>query len=232
MTCVSGPLISARNPQTQLFSGSSLMQVDQCLSSKNLLMSTTYQGKVKALKYKRPFTVQASADGGRPSSASIFVGGFVLGGIVVGALGCIYAPQISKALAGADRKDLMRKLPKFIYDEEKALELTFIIYYDFFFGHPLSKSYPWLEFVSVPQFLVICFILCCIVSFFFLNPATLHQPKMMMMMMMMIKQETRKILTEKIAQLNSAIDDVSSQLRADDTPNGTAVSPDELEASI
>ncbi|CAL5371427.1 unnamed protein product [Camellia sinensis] len=166
MACVSSPLISARNPQTQLFSGSSLMQVDQCLSSKNLLMSTTYQGKVKALKYKRPFTVQASADGGRPSSASIFVGGFVLGGIVVGALGCIYAPQISKALAGADRKDLMRKLPKFIYDEEKALE------------------------------------------------------------------RTRKILTEKIAQLNSAIDDVSSQLRADDTPNGTAVSPDELEASI
>ncbi|THG01566.1 uncharacterized protein LOC114295104 [Camellia sinensis] len=105
-------------------------------------------------------------DGGRPSSASIFVGGFVLGGIVVGALGCIYAPQISKALAGADRKDLMRKLPKFIYDEEKALE------------------------------------------------------------------RTRKILTEKIAQLNSAIDDVSSQLHADDTPNGTAVSPDELEASI
>lgn len=31
--------------------------------------------------------------------------------------------QISKALAGADRKDLMRKLPKFIYDEEKALEV-------------------------------------------------------------------------------------------------------------
>ncbi|THG06900.1 hypothetical protein TEA_016622 [Camellia sinensis var. sinensis] len=97
-------------------------------------------------------------DGGRPSSASIFVGGFVLGGIVVGALGCIYAPQISKALAGADRKDLMKKLSKFICDEEKALE------------------------------------------------------------------RTRKILTEKIAQLNSAIDDVSSQLRADDTPNGTAQS--------
>jgi len=31
--------------------------------------------------------------------------------------------QICKALAGADRKDLMRKLPKFIYDEEKALEV-------------------------------------------------------------------------------------------------------------
>lgn len=32
--------------------------------------------------------------------------------------------QISKALAGTDRKDLMRKLPKFIYDEEKALEVS------------------------------------------------------------------------------------------------------------
>lgn len=37
-------------------------------------------------------------------------------------LNCI-ALQISKALAGTDRKDLMRKLPKFIYDEEKALEV-------------------------------------------------------------------------------------------------------------
>lgn len=34
-----------------------------------------------------------------------------------------FTVQISKALAGADRKDLMRKLPKFIYDEEKALEV-------------------------------------------------------------------------------------------------------------
>ncbi|GAB4828452.1 hypothetical protein Ancab_035449 [Ancistrocladus abbreviatus] len=105
-------------------------------------------------------------DGGRPSSAAAFVGGFILGGLVVGTLGCVYAPQISKALAGADRKDLMRKLPKFIYDEEKALE------------------------------------------------------------------KTRKILTEKIAQLNSAIDDVSAQLRTQETPNGAAVNSDELEAAI
>jgi len=33
--------------------------------------------------------------------------------------------QISKALAGANKKELPRKLPKFIYDEEKALEATF-----------------------------------------------------------------------------------------------------------
>ena len=36
--------------------------------------------------------------------------------------------QISKALAGADRKDLMRKLPKFIYDEEKALEVSLFLF--------------------------------------------------------------------------------------------------------
>lgn len=49
---------------------------------------------------------------------------------------------------------------------------------------------------------------------------------------MVKKQKTRKILTEKIAQLNSAIDDVSSQLRAEDAPNGTAVASDEVEAAI
>lgn len=37
--------------------------------------------------------------------------------------------QISKALAGADRKDLMRRLPKFIYDEEKALEVKHLFIY-------------------------------------------------------------------------------------------------------
>ena len=89
-----------------------------------------------------------------------------MGGLIVGALGCVYAPQISKALAATDRKDLMRKLPKFIYDEEKALE------------------------------------------------------------------KTRKILTEKIAQLNSAIDDVSAQLKTEDAPNGVAVNSDEMEAAI
>lgn len=39
---------------------------------------------------------------------------------------CHISLQISKVLAGAeipDKKDLMRKLPKFIYDEEKALEV-------------------------------------------------------------------------------------------------------------
>lgn len=114
--------------------------------------------------------VQASSgDGGRSNSGSIFISGFVLGGLIVGTLGCVYAPQISKTLAGADRKDLMRKLPKFIYDEEKALE------------------------------------------------------------------KTRKVLAEKIAQLNSAIDGVSGQLRSEEDQDEVPVSAesaDEVEASI
>ncbi|XP_059623353.1 uncharacterized protein LOC132266489 [Cornus florida] len=165
MAALQNSFVSARNPQSQFLSGSSLMQVDQSLGSSKLFMPAS-RGKTELLNCRRPLTVRAGGDDGRSSSASIFVGGFVLGGIVVGTLGCVFAPQISKTLAGADRKDLMRKLPKFIYDEEKALE------------------------------------------------------------------KTRKILTDKIAQLNSAIDDVSAQLRADDAPNGAAVHPDELEASI
>ncbi|XP_027079446.1 uncharacterized protein LOC113778507 [Coffea eugenioides] len=165
MNSLANSIVSVKHPRTHFLTGTSL-QTDHFLSSNNVLCIPASQSNLKPLKCRRSLTVQASGDGGRPGSASIFVGGFVLGGIVVGALGCIYAPQISKALAGADRKDLMRKLPKFIYDEEKALE------------------------------------------------------------------KTRKVLTEKIAQLNSAIDEVSSQLRADDAPNGAAVTPDELEASI
>ncbi|XP_059640795.1 uncharacterized protein LOC132282962 isoform X2 [Cornus florida] len=122
MNALSNSFVSPRNPQTQFSSGSSLAQVDQCLGSSKLFISPTSQRKAKLLKYRRSLKVRAGTDGGRGSGPSVFVGGFVLGGIVVGTLGCAFAPQISKALAGADGKDLMRKLPKFIYDEEKALE--------------------------------------------------------------------------------------------------------------
>nr|POE64237.1 hypothetical protein CFP56_54559 [Quercus suber] len=112
--------------QTHFLSGS-LKPTDRCLlniSTCDPSLTPGFQRKAKLTTSKTPFTVRAGGDGGRPNTASIFVGGFVLGGMVVGTLGCIYAPQISKALAGVDRKDLMRKLPKFIYDEEKALELN------------------------------------------------------------------------------------------------------------
>ena len=44
------------------------------------------------------------------------------------------------------------------------------------------------------------------------------------------QQRTHKLLTEKIAQLNSAIDDVSAQLHGDDAPNEAAVNSDEVGA--
>lgn len=168
---LSNSLISAADLQHRSVSGCSLRPLEQrCLVSvglRNLSLHAIRQRRLDSATCKRGFSVRAGlSDGGRPSSTGIFIGGFVLGGIIVGTLGCVYAPQISRALAGADKKDLMRKLPKFIYDEEKALE------------------------------------------------------------------KTRKILTEKIAQLNSAIDDVSSQLRAEDGPNGAAGASDEVEAAL
>ncbi|PKI71706.1 hypothetical protein CRG98_007928 [Punica granatum] len=118
------------------------------------------------IRTSRGLTVQAAyRDEGRSSSANAFIGGFVLGGLIVGTLGCVYAPQISRALAGTDRKEILKKLPKFIYDEDKALE------------------------------------------------------------------RTSKVLAEKIAQLNSAIDNVSTQLRSEDTPNGAAGEFDEVESA-
>ncbi|XP_019414507.1 PREDICTED: uncharacterized protein LOC109326254 isoform X2 [Lupinus angustifolius] len=126
----------------------------------------TFSLNLNRPRRKQPsLTVEATySDGGKPSSATVFVGGFVFGGLIVGTLGCVYAPQISKAIAAADGKELMKKLPKFIYDEEKALE------------------------------------------------------------------KTRKVLAQKIEQLNAAIDDVSAQLRSEDAPNGVAVNS-EVEAA-
>ncbi|KAF5739292.1 hypothetical protein HS088_TW12G00495 [Tripterygium wilfordii] len=138
--------------------------VSFCPSHPRKAQLSTSRGTLRIQASYRPLSFYS--DDGRPSNGSVFVGGFVLGGLVVGALGCVFAPQISKALAGTDRKDLMRKLPKFIYDEEKALE------------------------------------------------------------------KTRKVLAKKIEQLNSAIDEVSSQLRSEDVPNGAAVNSDEIEAAI
>lgn len=131
-----------------------------------LSLNLNHQRRMQFSSTRRPLIVQATySDGGRPSSASVFVGGFILGGLIVGTLGCVYAPQISNAIAGTDKKELMRKLPKFIYDEEKALE------------------------------------------------------------------KTRKVLANKIEQLNAAIDEISSQLRSEQTPNGVAVNSDEVEAA-
>ncbi|KAL4557589.1 hypothetical protein LXL04_035773 [Taraxacum kok-saghyz] len=138
---------------------SGLKSIDQ--SSTKSLFGQTNASNVQLIPSKRSLSIQARySDDRRSNSGNLFVGGFVLGGLIVGTLGCVYAPQISKTLAGTDKKELLKKLPTFIYDEEKALE------------------------------------------------------------------KTRKKLTEKIAQLNDAIDDVSLQLKSDDedsSGNGAVV---------
>ncbi|KAK4797249.1 hypothetical protein SAY86_029575 [Trapa natans] len=125
------------------------------LSCTNLSFASTRAARVQ-LHTSGGFTLQAAySDGRRSGSANAFIGGFVLGGLLMRALGCAYAPQ----------KEMMKKLPEFIYDEDKALE---------------KKS---------------------------------------------------KVLAQKIAQLNSALDDVSTQVRPEDNPDGLASDFDEVEAA-
>ncbi|XP_020598908.1 uncharacterized protein LOC110038407 [Phalaenopsis equestris] len=167
MATLATSFVSLRDTQSSSLYGYHLKPSHLSLpNSLSFSFGTIHHRKSVISVNKWQVSAQASYRDERANSAGVFIGGFVLGGLIVGTLGCVFAPEISKVLTGADRKDLMRKLPKFIYDEEKALE------------------------------------------------------------------KTRKILTEKIAQLNSAFDDVSSQLRADDDPNGAVQASDEIEASV
>ena len=50
-----------------------------------------------------------------------FVAGFVVGGAIFGALGFIFAPQISAALLNDEQR---LRLPKFLDEEEKSPEAT------------------------------------------------------------------------------------------------------------
>jgi gas vesicle protein len=99
---------------------------------------------------------------GRGSNGGDFLAGFFLGGAVFGALGYLFAPQISRALWTGYEDGLWKKLPKRM-DDDASME------------------------------------------------------------------KTRKTLNEKIAQLNAAIDEVSSQLRAEDDASEPAVTASEGE---
>ncbi|KAI4389656.1 hypothetical protein MLD38_001857 [Melastoma candidum] len=147
-----------------MFPGRPIKPTDRCLGSIRLTNVSLRSKRAGGLRLHSPkrLTIRAGYSD-RSSSSSLFVSGFVLGGIIAGVLGCVYAPQISLAISGTDKKDLMRKLPKFIYDEDKSLE------------------------------------------------------------------RKRKKLTEKIAQLNTAIDGVSAQLRADDTGDDDVPHAEEVE---
>lgn len=57
-----------------------------------------------------------------------------------------FLTQISRALAGTDRKEIMKKLPKFIYDEDKALEV---------------RRYPFLSYKTIPSTLYFLVMATC-----------------------------------------------------------------------
>ncbi|XP_042423333.1 uncharacterized protein LOC122010936 [Zingiber officinale] len=170
MAAISSFLVCVRDPSFQAHPGNTLKTLEKSFVTCHplgLSSAPLRQMRARVITPKRQLILRSAyREGGRPNTASTFIGGFLLGGMMVGTLACVYAPKISKALAGTDKKELMRKLPKFIYDEEKALE------------------------------------------------------------------KTRKVLTQKIEELNSAIDQVSSEIHGNDKPNGVTVSPNEIEAAI
>ncbi|GJR23365.1 inner membrane localized protein [Tanacetum coccineum] len=180
--------------------GCSLKRHDQGLNKLSFA-----QSRVGNVTSKRTLSIQArySNDGGS-NSGSAFIGGFVLGGVLVGTLGAIFAPQISKALAGTDKKELLKKLPNFIYDEEKALESGVEM------GGSGSTKRPFVQAFNVSD---------------------IHHVRLDHLdNIIKCGMKTRQKLAQKIAELNSAIDDVSSQLKSDDDEPANGVVPDETEA--
>nr|GMD10959.1 uncharacterized protein LOC109184524 [Ipomoea batatas] len=157
---LSNSLVLSKSKPLHLSSGFCLKSVDQSVCPTTL--SFNPRRARNSSVSGSSFVVQAKYSENDGGNSTAFVGGFILGGLIVGTLGCVFAPQISYALAGADRidkKDLMKKLPKFIYDEEKALEVS-----------RFSEQF-----------------------------------------------RQRKKLAEKIEQLNTAIDDISSQMKHGDS---------------
>ena len=75
-------------------------------------------------KFINPGTPASCADARRAErngSSGGFLTGFVVGGAIFGALGFLFAPQISAALLSEDQR---LKLPKFLDDDEKSPEAT------------------------------------------------------------------------------------------------------------
>lgn len=73
-----------------------------------------------------------------------FVTGFVVGGAIFGALGFLFAPQISAALLNDEQR---LRLPKFLDEEEKSPEATKQVC-----RPPLSSTIPAEGLGSLPQF--------------------------------------------------------------------------------
>ncbi|KAI5068605.1 hypothetical protein GOP47_0016950 [Adiantum capillus-veneris] len=78
----------------------------------------------QGLQQKCQLLVQAKYSDGKGGGAGDFVTGFVLGGVVFGALGYLFAPQVNNLLSAVERElDSARKLPKGL-DDDEGLEKT------------------------------------------------------------------------------------------------------------
>ncbi|XP_051118033.1 uncharacterized protein LOC127242523 [Andrographis paniculata] len=121
MAALCNSLLISQGPAIRCASGgTSLKPSDQRIKPANSVIR--FPDSTRTSNRKKASIQAAYRDDGGSSNAGFFVGGFILGGLIAGTLSCVYAPQISNVLTRADRKDLMKKLPKFIYDEDKALE--------------------------------------------------------------------------------------------------------------
>ncbi|KAL4571789.1 hypothetical protein LXL04_018554 [Taraxacum kok-saghyz] len=79
-----------------------LTSLDQ--SSTKSLFGQGHVSNVELISSKRSISIKAQYnDNGRSNSGNAFVVGFVLGGLIIGTLGCVYAPQKT-------RKKLMEKI--------------------------------------------------------------------------------------------------------------------------
>eukprot|EP01023_Acetabularia_acetabulum_P068867 TRINITY_DN9839_c0_g1_i1.p3 TRINITY_DN9839_c0_g1~~TRINITY_DN9839_c0_g1_i1.p3 ORF type:complete len:135 (-),score=19.29 TRINITY_DN9839_c0_g1_i1:177-581(-) len=68
---------------------------------------------------RRPRTLSIRAE--RDGNGSSFMSGFMIGGMVFGTLGFLFAPQISRALLNDEQK---LRLPRWLEEEEKDPEAT------------------------------------------------------------------------------------------------------------
>eukprot|EP00270_Netrium_digitus_P012121 TRINITY_DN3912_c0_g1_i1.p1 TRINITY_DN3912_c0_g1~~TRINITY_DN3912_c0_g1_i1.p1 ORF type:complete len:207 (+),score=43.38 TRINITY_DN3912_c0_g1_i1:92-622(+) len=60
----------------------------------------------------------------RDSGASDFVSGFLLGGLLFGALGFLFAPQLSRTILGENGDGTIRRLPRWMEEEDNSLEAS------------------------------------------------------------------------------------------------------------
>ncbi|KAL0403357.1 UNVERIFIED_CONTAM: hypothetical protein Sradi_1976500 [Sesamum radiatum] len=151
----------------------------------------------------RNLSLRAQYDDRSGGSGADFVAGFLLGGAVFGTLAYIFAPQIRRSLLNEDEYGFRRAKRPIYYDE--GLEVTMIL---------------------------AAFSSCIFFCLHQLPLTILTHPNTFLFHLIFDIQKTRQTLNEKISQLNSAIDNVSSRLRGGNNLPQVPVEIDPEEAAL